>query len=176
MNKKAAITDAVYTPIYLTLIVATIFIGLYVWSAFKTTMTDMVSTTPQNSTVVNAMNTIQTGMSSFDYMFPIMVVGLLIISLIFAYKTGAGVVYAIISLVLWGLAMLISWVLTTVFEQFATSFPTIAASSPIITYIMTNMKWLVLGWLFLISIVMFSRNSTEEKNLAASEMAYGGRF
>lgn len=172
LNKKASLTDAIYIPAYLVILVATIFIGLYVWSSFKSTMTDMVSTTPQNTTVINAMTSIQVAMSSFDFMFPIIVVGLLLVSLIFAYKTGAGVIYAVVSIILWGVALLMSWVFTNVFDQFALSFPTIALQSPIITFTMTNMKWLVLGWLFLISVVMFSRNSAEEKNLAAAETAF----
>lgn len=176
MNKKASLMDSIMIPTYLVIIVATLFIGLYVWEAFKVGMTDVVANTPQNESVINAMTSIQVGMSSFDYMFPILVVGLLIVSLIFAYKTGAGIIYAIVSLILWGFAMLISWVLTSIFEQFATSFPSIAAASPIITYIMSNIKWLVLAWIFLLSIVMFSRNSVDEKLLAAQEAAYGGRF
>jgi len=171
-NKKGALTDAIFVPVYLVVLVATLFIGLYVWNSFRTGMTDIVANTPQNSTVVEAMGIIQVGMSSFDYMFPILVVGLLIVSLIFAYKTGAGVIYAVVSIVLWGFAMLISWVLTEVFDNFATSFPTVAADSPIITLIMSNMKWLVLVWLFLISIVMFTRNKQEEQQLAAAESAF----
>jgi hypothetical protein len=171
-NKKGALTDSIFVPAYLVLIVATIFIGLYVWFAFSSGMADVVANTPQNETVISAMDNINIGMSSFDYMFPIMVVGLLITSLIFAYKTGAGVIYAVLSLILWGVALIMSWVYTVTFEQFVSSFPTIAASTPIIFYIMSNIKWLVLGWLFLISIVMFTRNKQEEQQLSAAEVAF----
>jgi hypothetical protein len=41
------------------------------------------------------------------------------------------------------------------------------------TYIMMNMKWFVLAWLFLISVVMFTRNKREEQVLSAAEAMYG---
>lgn len=166
--------DAVTVPAYLVILAATIVIALYIWATFKTTMIDVVSTTPQNATVYNAITDIQIGMSSFDYMFPIIVVGLLIVSLIFAYKTGSGVIYAVISIVLWAVAMLMSAVFTNIFETFEVTFPSTIALLPIISYVMHNIKWLVLGWLFLISIVMFSRNKQEEQQLAAAELAFGG--
>jgi hypothetical protein len=40
-------------------------------------------------------------------------------------------------------------------------------------YLMLNMKWIVLGWLAIITIVIFSRNKQETQNIASSEMVFG---
>ena len=40
-------------------------------------------------------------------------------------------------------------------------------------FLMTNMKWIVLGWLALISVVMFSRNKNETEAMSSSERVFG---
>jgi hypothetical protein len=174
LSKKGAVTDAIFLPIFITTIACTIFIAIYVWITFQTNFSLLVADTPHNATIVEAMNNISGGLQSFDYMFPFIVIGLLVISLIFAYKTGASVLYAFISIVLWGFAMLISALLTNIFGQFEVSFPDIAASFTTLTFIMNNMKFFVLVWLFLLGIVMFTRDKKEEKQISASEAVWGG--
>ena len=119
------------------------------------------------------MNNIQIGLMSFDYMFPFLVIGLLTVSLIFAFKTGASVIYAVLSIIMWAFALIISAIFTNIFGQFELSFPTLATSLPIITYLMNNMKWIVLVWLFLITVIMFSRNRAEEQQMASPDQVFG---
>lgn len=172
MNKKGAVTDAIYVPMYLLLVVITTFVALYVWFSFQTNFTVLVNDTPYNVTITTAMNEIQIGLASIDYMFPLLVIGLMLTSLIFAYKTGAGVIYAILSFILWGVALMMSLVFTNIFGQFESTFPSIATFVPIMAFFMNNMKYWVLFWVFLISVVMFTRNKKEEQ-MPASEMVYG---
>lgn len=172
-DKKGAVTDTIYVPMYLVGIAITIFIGLYIWGAFRTSFADLVAPTPYNSTIVQVMNNIQVSMASFDFMFPLLVIGLLIISLIFAYKTGASVIYTILSFILWGLAMMMSIIFTNIFGEFESAFPSVSTTLSIIPLIMNNMKWIVLFWVFLISVVMFTRNKREEQQISATEAAFG---
>jgi len=174
MNRKAAVTDAVFVPAFILVIACTILIGLYVWATFADVFADVVADSPSNATVVEAMDTISVSLASFDYMFPIMVFGLMIISLIFAYRTGANVIYAIVSIVLWALALMMSVIYSNIFETISASFPTVTGTIPIISFMVLNMKWIVLAWLLLISIVMFTRNKQEDQNISAQEMMYGG--
>lgn len=174
MNKKGAITDTIFVPIFLLILVITTFVGLYVWISFQAAMTTTVANTAANATVVNAMNDIRTGLNTFDYVFPILFVGLLLMSLIFAFKTGSSVIYAFLSLILWGFALLMSAVITNIFSTFLAGFPAeISTQYSIMTYMLLNIKWIVLAWLFLISAIMFTRTKREDQNLAASEMAFG---
>jgi hypothetical protein len=174
MNKKAAITDAIFVPVYLLLIAVTILIGAFVWFSFQSGMTQVVSKTPHNVTINTAMSEISVGILSMNYMYPILVIGLLLISLLFAFRTGASVIYAFLSIVLWAFAMLMSAVYSNIWEIFAKTVPSMVVQYNIIAYIMESMKWLVLGWLFLISVIMFTRNKKDEAGMAASEMVYGG--
>jgi hypothetical protein len=165
--------DSIYIPIYILTVAITIFIGFFVWISFQGNMAIMVAGGPYETLINNSMNQIQAGLDSFDYVFPFLIIGLLVVSLIFAFRTGSNIVYAFFAIILWGLALLISAILANIWDSFLPSFPTIAANFPIITYIMLNIKWLVLGWLFLLSAVMFTRNQKEDRGISAAEMAYG---
>jgi hypothetical protein len=172
-----SLADAIYGPAKLLGVAIAIFIGVFIWLAFSNTMPALINqagfTAEQNSSINSAIANIQIGLYAFDFIFPFLVVGLLIVSLIFAFKTGASVIYAILSIIMWAFALIISAVFTNIFGQFQLSFPTIASTLPIITYIMNNMKWLVLVWLFLITVVMFSRNKYEEQQISAAEQVFG---
>jgi hypothetical protein len=70
--------------------------------------------------------------------------------------------------------MIFSAIFTNVFGAFESTFPQVAAVLPILTYLMNNIKWVVLAWLFLISIVMFTRNKQEDTSIRAQEAFYSG--
>jgi hypothetical protein len=174
MNKKASLADSVYVPLYILIIAVTIFIAAYVWSTFSVNFITVVGVNSgvsnQTSIAVNsALLDIQDSFAALDYMFPFFVGGLLIASLIFAFKSGASIIYAFVSLIMWILALIMSVVFTNIFGEFQLAFPTIAAAYPIITQTMNNMKWIALFWAFLISIVMFSRNKQDDDRLQAME-------
>ena len=168
-----SLTDSIYVPIYLLTIAITIFIAAFVWFSFQTNMSIMVAGGPYETLINDNMNQIRAGIDSFDYVFPIIIIGLLIVSLVFAFKTGASMVYAFVAIILWGLALLISAILSNIFQTFVVTMPTVSVEFPLITYVMLNIKWLVLAWLFLLSSVMFTRTAKEDRAISASEMVYG---
>lgn len=169
MNKKASLADSIFIPIYILVIAATMFIAYYVWTQFNVNFTPIAMQSAANSTLIRAMSDIQGSMQNFDYMFPFLVGGLLIVSLIFAFRTGASVIYAFVSVIFWVLAVMMSAIFTNIFGAFETVFPDVAAAFPIITYTMNNMKWICLFWAFLLSMVMFTRNKQEDQQLRAME-------
>jgi len=174
-NNKASVADAVLVPIYILSIACTMFVAFYVWTTFVTNFTPIATNTNITDTknLTATLGEITTSISYLDYMFPFMVLGLLIVSLIFAYKTGASVIYAFVSVFMWILALIMSVVYETVFDQFAQQFTSIGTFFTITSYIMLNIKWICLVWAFLISTVMFTRNKSEDQNLAASERVFG---
>lgn len=176
MNKKGSMMDVIFTPMWILIIACTIFICFYIWGTFSTNFAPLVNATSSNQTstaVNNALSDIQISFQSFDYMFPFVVGGLLLVSLIFAFKTGSSVIYAFMSLIFWAFALMFSTIFTNIFGNFALTFPTVASSLPIISYIMDNMKWIVLFWCFLISTIMFTRSKNEDKQLEAQEAFVG---
>lgn len=175
LNKKGAVTDAIYVPIYILGVVMTIFVCLYAWTQFQQQMLITTASSAANQTINQTMIEFRQAFVLIDPMIIFMVGGLLIVSLVFAFKTGANILYAFVSIILWAIAMMMSAVFTNIFEEFATHFPSISAELPVIVFIMANMKWIVLAWLFLLSIVMFTRTQkedTELKQLTASEAIY----
>jgi hypothetical protein len=68
-----------------------------------------------------------------------------------------------------------SAVYTNVFELFENNFPVVASNYPILVFIMSNMKWIVLAWVFLLSLVMFTRNSSENKAFNSGMEQYYGQ-
>lgn len=166
MNRKASLQDAIFMPMFILVIGITAFIAFYIWSNFSTTFQTITNSTASNQTINAALADIQVGFNTIDYMFPFIVGGLLIVSMIFAFKTGASVIYAFLSIIFWGFALMMSVIFTNIFGTFQDTFPEVALHFPILIWIMNNMKWIVLIWAFLISVVMFSRNQREDQMLA----------
>ena len=173
-NKKGAITDPIMVGAFILLTCMTIVIALYVWFQFQAQMVIVVADSHSNETIVGVMNELSATYVSIDYMIPLMVGGLMLVSLIFAFKTGANVVYAFLSLVMWAFAMLMAAVFTNIFETFSANFPAIIALVPILDYVMMNMKWITLAWVFLISVIMFSRNKQDDQKISQAEAQYYG--
>jgi len=176
MNKKASVTDAIFGPIKILVLVCTLIIGFFVWSSFSSTFSTAVTIDDlaNNASLNYAVSNINVGISTIDYMVPLIVFGLMLISLIMAFKAGSSIIYSIFSILMWAFALMLSAIFTNIFLQFSAYFPTAAANFPIAVYIMTNIKWVILFWLFLISIVMFTRNKSDEQQISASETAFGG--
>lgn len=174
LNRKGSVADSIYVPIYILIIACTIFVAYYVWITFATNFTSLSDTIilPDNRNLTAITSEITGSIATLDYMFPVIVLGLLIVSLIFAFRTGASVVYAYVSVFMWVLALIMSAVFANIFEAFAANFPTVSPVFPIVSFIMANIKWIVLGWAFLISVVMFTRNKQEDQTLAAAERVF----
>jgi len=175
INKKGSVADSIFVPAYILAVVMTMFVAYYVWTqfvvGFTPTATDVEISAGRNLTDV--MSEITVSFSYLDYMFPFMVMGLLLVSLIFAYKTGASVIYSYLSIFMWVLAIIMSVVYANVFDTFAAEFTTVGGTFTIAAFIMNNIKWVSLSWAFLISVVMFTRNKQEDQQLAASERVFG---
>lgn len=174
--KKGAVTDPIYVGAFILITALTMVTCLYFWFTFQEQMTTTVTGMASESAVVNALVELRIAYESMDYMIPLMVGGLLIVSLILAFKTGASVVYAFVSVFLWAFAMLMSAVYSNIYEVFENSFPTVTSEVPILTYVMHNMKWLTLIWLALISIVMFTRNKQEDDALSPGKVFEPGAY
>lgn len=173
-NKKGSLMDPIMVGSYILLVAMTIFISIYVWYSFDTNIRDIAGLSPGNSTIVSTLDSLTVTYNSLDYMIPILVGGLLIVSLVFAFKTGASVVYAFLSIIIWAMSVLFANVFSLVFEEFYVNFPAVSANFPILVFVMANMKWIALGWSFLISIVIFSRNKAEDKTLTTGLETYYG--
>ncbi len=174
INKKASIYDPITVGAFILSIAITIFIMIYFWYGFDDSMREVVANSPANESVTGVLDDLTLTYSYIDYMMPMLVGGLMILSLIFAFKTGANIAYAFLSLLAWGFAILMATVYTNVFETFKVVFPEVALAFPILVFIMDNMKWVVLAWLFLISLVMFTRNKKEDTSLQSGLEQYYG--
>jgi hypothetical protein len=60
---------------------------------------------------------------------------------------------------------MLSAVYTNIFELFATQFAAVSSQYVIMSFIMQNMKWIVLSWLFVVSAVMFTRQTPEQRTI-----------
>jgi hypothetical protein len=172
-NKKASLTDPIFTSAYILKISFTIIICLFVWVSFQTLMTETIAGDSISATLVEVMNTLRTAYFSMDYVFPILVGGLMIVSIVFAFKTGTNIVWGILSIIMWAVALLISSVFVNVYIQFADQFPTIYTSLPILDIIMSNLHWVVLCWVAIISLVMFRKNNVEDDMSEIQRSVYG---
>ena len=117
-NKKGSLTDVIFGPASILAIILTFFIAVYVWDSFNTTFQATMVSNLNNETQIlmnQSISNISIGLNTIDYIMPIIVAGLLLVSLIFAFKTGASVIYAILSIILWVLALIMSAIFTNIY-------------------------------------------------------------
>lgn len=169
-------TDVIFGSAKILVIIVTFFVAVFIWTSFNSVVTTHLTPTLTNESQAKMNSTtsnITVGINTIDYMMPIIVFGLLIVSLIFAFKSGANVVYAVLSIVMWIFALILSAILTNTYLQVDSTL-NLGSTMVISDFIMTNLKWIVLGWSALLGIVMFSRNKQEANDYAASERVFGG--
>jgi len=162
-----SLLDPIFSTAYILKIVVTILICLFVWVSFQTLMTETLAGSSSFTLLNEVMNNLEAAYFSIDYVFPFLVGGLMLISLIFAYKTGANIIWGILSIIVWAIALLMASVFVNVYLAVSDAFPTIYAAMPIMDMIMSNLHWFVLCWVALICLVMFTKTNVEDE---ASEM------
>jgi hypothetical protein len=172
-NKKGSILDPILSSAYILKIAITIIIALIIWAGFNSTMTEILAGTDSEEVLSPVLATLTGAYGTFDYMFPVIVGGLMIISLIFAYKTGANYVLGIISFLFWIITVLLSTVFTNVYIAVTNEFPNVIIENPIMDAIMMNIRWVALAWIAAISAVMFRKDSKEDESSQLNGRAYG---
>ncbi|MCK9430227.1 MAG: hypothetical protein M0R17_09510 [Candidatus Omnitrophica bacterium] len=172
-NKRGSLVDPIFSSAYILKIVIVILIALVIWTEFSNVMSTIISGTSSESVLTPVISMLTNAYLSMDYMFPILVGGLIIVSTIFAFKTGANIAWGILSIILWALAWLLATVFTNVYISITNEFPLIYVQFPIMDAIMMNMRWVVLAWIAVISAVMFRKNNQEDEYSEAQRRAYG---
>jgi hypothetical protein len=172
-NKKASLVDPIFSGAYILKVAVTILICLFVWSAFQTIMTSTIEGSSSETILSNVMSTLQSSYFSMDYMFPFIVGGLLIVSTVFAFKTGSNIIWGMFSLIMWAIALLLSALFVNVYLAVSSQFPEVYAEMPVMDIIMSNLHWFTLFWLALLTVVMFRKNNIEDESSEITRRAYG---
>lgn len=171
-----SLADAIYGPIKILAVVITLGVCVYIWASFSGVVDSSLlpSIGPAYQADLNrTVTNITAGINTVDYTIPFLVFAMLIVSLIFAFRTGANVVYAPFSIILWLLALVLSAVFTNTYIQVDSTL-NMSTTMVISDFLMRNMKWIVLAWLALITVVMFTRTKSEtEGGLASAERVFG---
>lgn len=161
LDKKGSLMDPILLGAYILTLGITIFIALLFWAQFQSVMSISVIDADYGTELINIMNDLRGIYAYMDFMIPMLVGGLMILSFILAYRTGASAILAPWAIIVWGVAMLLSAVYTNIYIMFSSSFPVIYTQVPILNFVLENMKWITLFWLFIITIVMFRKNTRE---------------
>jgi hypothetical protein len=172
-NKRGSLLDPIFSGAYILKIVLTIFICLVIWVGFSDIMSELITGTPSESVIEPVIESLSDAYFSIDYMFPFIVGGLMVISLIFAFKTGANYVWGIISILFWVIAVLFATVFTNVYLKISEQFPAIYVEMPIMDIIMLEQRWVALLWITVISAVMFRKDNNEDESSEIARRAYG---
>jgi hypothetical protein len=173
VGKKASLVDPIFSGAYILKVAVTILICLFVWVSFQTLMTSQIAGTSSETVLTGVMSTLRNAYFSMDYMFPVFVGGLLIVSTIFAFKTGSNIIWGMFAIVLWAIALLMSALFVNVYLSVSDQFPAIYAEMPVMDIIMSNLHWFTLFWLVIITVVMFRKNNVEDESSEISRRAYG---
>lgn len=173
MNKKASLVDPIFSGAYILKIALTILICLFVWVSFQTLMQETIVGKSSEAVLTSTMQTLRSAYYGMDYLFPLIVGGLLIVSTIFAFKTGSNIIWGMFAILFWAIALLMSALFVNVYLAASEQFPAIYAEMPVMDIIMSNLHWFTLFWLGLLSAVMFRKNNIEDESSEISRRAYG---
>lgn len=173
MNKKASLVDPIFSGAYILKIALTILICLFVWVSFQTLMQETIVGKSSEAVLTSTMQTLRSAYYGMDYLFPLIVGGLLIVSTIFAFKTGSNIIWGMFAILFWAIALLMSALFVNVYLAASEQFPVIYAEMPVMDIIMSNLHWFTLFWLGLLSAVMFRKNNIEDESSEISRRAYG---
>lgn len=172
-DKRGSIMDPILSGAFIVKTTIVIYVALIVWFGFAGVMEEIITGTPSESVLDPVITSLSSAYLSFDYVFPFLVGGLMIISLIFAFKTGTSYVWGIISLIFWGLSVLFATVFTNVYLMVSNQFPELYVQMPIMDIIMINLRWLSLAWIAAISAVMFRKDNREDEASETARRFYG---
>lgn len=176
-NKRASLTDPIVGGLLLVVTVITIFSVVTFWNEFKDQMEIEVEGSSSEDIIIADMEAMTEYYTWFDWGIPVVVLALLLTSLIAAFFSGANFIYSIVSILMWAIVMLATYVFDTIFTNYVTYFPTMAASYPIISWVMTNINIISIFWVFLISLIMFLQNRGDsglKSNISAQSKYYMG--
>lgn len=172
-NKKGSIPDVIFGGAYLLKVAVTIIICVFVWLSFQSIMAQTIVGAPSEGIITNVMTTLTNAYYSMDYLFPFVVGGLLLISTLFAFKTGSNIALGAISFLFWVIAVILSALFVNVYLTVTDEFPAIYAGFPIMDIIMSNLHFFTLGWLAVITLVMFRKNNKEDASAPLQSSFYG---
>lgn len=173
MNKKGSLVDVIFGGAYLLKVAVTIVLVMFIWISFQALMAETVAGKPSEGVIDSVMATLTSAYYSMDYLFPFIIGGLLLISTIFAYRTGSNILLGAISLILWVVAVILAALFVNVYITVTNEFPAIYAAFPIMDVIMSNLHLFTLGWLAIITLVMFRKNNKEDSS-GMNTSYYGG--
>ena len=105
MNKKGSLPDVIFGGAYVFKVAITIVLCMFIWIAFQTLMTETIQGKSGESVITSVMTTLTSAYYSMDYLFPFVIGGLLLISTVFAYKTGSNILLGVISFIFWVLPL-----------------------------------------------------------------------
>jgi len=173
MNKKGSIPDVIFGGAYLLKVAVTIIICVFVWISFQSLMAETIVGAPSEGVLTSVMTTLTNAYYSMDYLFPFIVGGLLLISTIFAFRTGSNIALGAISFLFWVIAVVLSALFVNVYLTVTDQFPNIYVGFPIMDVIMSNLHFFTLGWLAVITLVMFRKNNKEDTSAPLQQSFYG---
>lgn len=174
INKRGSLLDPIFSGAYLLKVAVTILICLFVWGAFQVLMAQTIQGSHSEGILTEVMDTLTTAYFSIDYMFPFLVGGLLLVSTLFAFKAGANYIWAWFSIIAWGVALLLAGVFVNVYLTVSDKFPGIYAAMPVMDIIMSNLVWITLFWLAIITAVMFRKTNSEDDSSGGMNRRFYG--
>jgi len=160
-NKRGSIVDPLLTSGYFLVLAITILTVLFIWVQFQDQMAVTITGSTIETELNKVMSELRTSYFYMDYLVPILVGGLMLLSFILAFQAGASGIYAFWSLIVWALGILLASVYTNVYISYIATYPAIGVEVPVLNFIMLNLKYIVLFWLFVITAVMFRKKNSE---------------
>jgi hypothetical protein len=158
-NKKASTSDMMFIAILGLFLGFVLVINLYVYNSFSTALHNEPYVIKANSTAEGILNDYDANLpTTFDTVFVLAFFGISLSSIILAFLVRVSPVFAIISILIMVILMVLVGALATMWDNFKTADTGIASTMnqlPITTYILDHLPLFLLGIWILIFLSMF---------------------
>lgn len=143
-----------------------IVIIFYAWGQISPNLTTSINNAlPANEDAINitaSNNAVNTGISTFNVMFPFLILGLIVVSLIFAFYTNSTPMFFFIGIVLLLGAVTIAVVMSNVYQQVTTTsaFASAGEDFKITQLFMKNFPLIIVIIIAITMVVLYTRGNS----------------
>ena len=163
LNKKGFMDMEAFFYIIAFLFATVIFIVLlfYIWGQVSPNLeTGINDAIPDGSATYNISTTndqVNTGVTIFNVMFPLLIIGLLIFTLIMAFNTNSGIMFFFISVGIMVVVIILGVVFSNIYQNLTTTTPLADSSNTlgIMKIFMDNFPTIVMILFGIMMLVLF---------------------
>jgi len=161
LNRKGNIDDMWIVLPFMLIIAVIMILGSFVFDSFNTKLSGMSNVDATTKSTINTYNSNLT--KSFDYGFIFILIGLPIISIIFARLIPSSpffyAITIIVNLFIWALAILLAYIYRNIILTSSSLYTHVYTNLPFINFFMPKLVFYAIIYSSVVSIVLYTKTN-----------------